>query len=143
MKNSISRRIGCRMEWDSWSSRDIPTCSTVEQLLQFEKEYRNIYFVKTNTIPNETGCFAPCIYNQYKLLAEPINNEDNNIYLGIESSSNTVLKRTEELLYPIESFVSEFGGALGLFLGFSFIMVWDVIILLFQYCLKSKFKCIY
>ena len=28
-------------------------------------------------------------------------------------------------MYPWASFVSEFGGALGLFVGFSFVMFWD------------------
>ena len=32
---------------------------------------------------------------------------------------------TEELIYPWQSFVAEFGGALGLFLGFSFMTIWD------------------
>ena len=30
IKNSISRMIGCRLEWDSWSSRDLPVCTMVE-----------------------------------------------------------------------------------------------------------------
>ena len=28
--------------------------------------------------------------------------------------------------YPLFSFIAEFGGALGLFLGFSFMMFWDI-----------------
>ena len=32
---------------------------------------------------------------------------------------------TEELIYPWQSFLAEFGGALGLFLGFSFMTIWD------------------
>ena len=32
---------------------------------------------------------------------------------------------TEELIYPWESFLAEFGGCLGLFLGFSFMTIWD------------------
>ena len=32
---------------------------------------------------------------------------------------------TEELIYPWQSFVAEFGGALGLFLGLSFMTIWD------------------
>ena len=31
----------------------------------------------------------------------------------------------EVLVYPFESFVAEFGGALGLFLGVSFMTIWD------------------
>ena len=34
---------------------------------------------------------------------------------------------TEELIYPWQSLVAEFGGALGLFLGFSFMTIWDSI----------------
>ena len=42
IKNSISRMVGCRLEWDSWSSRDIPLCTRVEQLLKFETEYEEM-----------------------------------------------------------------------------------------------------
>ena len=35
---------------------------------------------------------------------------------------------TEELIYPWQSLVAEFGGALGLFLGFSFMTVWDSVV---------------
>ena len=41
-------------------------------------------------------------------------------------SKNTVVK-TEHLIYPISSLVAEFGGTLGLFLGFSFMALWDKI----------------
>ena len=33
----------------------------------------------------------------------------------------------EMIVYDFTSFVSEFGGSLGLFLGFSFFMLWDMI----------------
>ena len=36
-----------------------------------------------------------------------------------------MLVETESLLYSIESLVAEFGGTLGLFLGFSFMALWD------------------
>ena len=50
----------------------------------------------------------------------------NSILVLVWLSTDTI-ERTEQLLYPLESFVSEFGGALGLFLGFSFLMVWEVL----------------
>ena len=37
------------------------------------------------------------------------------------------MMRREVEVYPLESFISEFGGALGLFVGFSFMMIWDII----------------
>ena len=33
----------------------------------------------------------------------------------------------EQLIYPLTSLVAEFGGTLGLFLGFSFMVVWDAV----------------
>ena len=33
--------------------------------------------------------------------------------------------KTEQLIYPVTSLVADFGGTLGLFLGFSFISIWD------------------
>ena len=46
--------------------------------------------------------------------------------LTLESTDIKV--ETEALVYPFTSLVSDFGGALGLFLGFSFLMLWDWII---------------
>ena len=42
-------------------------------------------------------------------------------------ASKTVTRKKEVWIYPIESLISEFGGALGLFLGFSFLMIWDMV----------------
>ena len=39
----------------------------------------------------------------------------------------------EELIYPWQSLLAEFGGSLGLFLGFSFITIWDSFISLKNY----------
>ena len=41
-------------------------------------------------------------------------------------ASKTFTRKKEVWIYPIESLISEFGGALGLFLGFSFLMIWDM-----------------
>ena len=41
-------------------------------------------------------------------------------------ANNEVLEKTEVLVYDTVSLIAEFGGALGLFLGFSFLMVWDL-----------------
>ena len=48
-------------------------------------------------------------------------------------------KRKEVEVYPFQSFVSEFGGALGLFVGFSFMMIWDIFELLLT-VLIAKFQ---
>ena len=41
------------------------------------------------------------------------------------TSHSLTVYSTEELIYPASSLVAEFGGTLSLFLGFSFISLWD------------------
>ena len=41
--------------------------------------------------------------------------------------SGHVLVEIEDKTFSFDSFVAEYGGCLGLFLGFSFLMVWDII----------------
>ena len=50
-----------------------------------------------------------------------------------------VLVETEELLYGLSSFIAEVGGILGLFLGFSFMTIWDGIEEILPF-LAKKFK---
>ena len=50
-----------------------------------------------------------------------------------------MIEKEEMLLYPPTSFVAEVGGALGLFLGFSFLGLWDIIIV-FINLISNKIK---
>ena len=43
------------------------------------------------------------------------------------NTSPYLLIEQEKLVYTLESLVAEFGGTLGLFLGFSFMNLWDVV----------------
>ena len=56
--------------------------------------------------------------------------------IGFSFSTNSVELLEEVLVYPFESFLAEVGGALGLFLGFSFMMIWDILLFGFK-LLKS------
>ena len=49
--------------------------------------------------------------------------------------SSDIRLETEELLYSWVSLVSDIGGSLGLFLGFSFFAAWDLVLSLGR-CLK-------
>jgi hypothetical protein len=48
-----------------------------------------------------------------------------NFGLALAASSYDIVVETEELVFPFTSLVAEFGGTLGLFLGFSFMALWD------------------
>ena len=51
----------------------------------------------------------------------------------------TVEVLKEQEAYPILSFVADFGGILGLFIGFNFLMVWGWIVWCCKYIL-ARFK---
>ena len=46
-------------------------------------------------------------------------------YIGFTFASTDVKVEKESLVYPAVSFISELGGSLGLFVGFSFLTLWD------------------
>ena len=95
-------------------------------------------------IQNLTGCRKPCHYNQYNLV-DKLEKFSSPYYVGhcpiaIWTISPDTTVQTEELIYPWTSLVTElltllmsplhcqvadFGGCLGLFLGASFMTLWD------------------
>ena len=76
-----------------------------------------------------TGCLKPCHYKKYVFLAEHKSSQVKAKQFKYEfllwAASSGTRVETEELIYPMSSLVAEFGGTLGLFLGFSFISLWD------------------
>ena len=73
-----------------------------------------------------TGCLKPCHYKKYVFLAEHnVKSKQCKYEFFLWAASSRTRVETEELIYPMSSLVAEFGGTLGLFLGFSFISLWD------------------
>ena len=72
----------------------------------------------------QTGCLMPCRYKEYKLIQ---NIQGFYVTYGLSVSFGTteIAVEEEDWVYPEVSFLAEFGGALGMFLGFSFMMFWD------------------
>ena len=94
-------------------------------------------YTKVNIV-NNTGFLISCSFTEYKTAAEHMKYEYGTQKLSVLFLSPDVLKRTDQLLYQLESFVSEFGGALGLFLGFSCMMIWHGLEILFLHGLKNS-----
>ena len=85
-----------------------------------------------------SGCSKPCFYKKYRVMGDKFISSfvTDHFLFSLWAVSNSTLVETEQLIYPWTSLVAEFGGALGLFLGISFMTVWDGI-----YLLKPCFKC--
>ena len=125
ISNTISQKIGCRPEWDRLSDQERQVCTDTEQLINNDDEFYKLSGLEQRDIPSQTGCLLPCIYKEYQVVDEPLTMGMDSSSLNLVRATKTVLIITEVLVYPFSSFLAEFGGALGLFIGFSFMMVWD------------------
>ena len=67
-----------------------------------------------------------------------VHDNSGGIGLAFLFSTNSLTLKEEAFLYPFTSFLAEFGGSLGLFLGISFLTIWDALLKLFSYILQFK-----
>ena len=123
--NSITRQVGCRPPWDLGNNQDLPICQDLEKIKRFEELSIRTVMDNLVLIVNQTKCLTPCQYKEYKFAAEPDNYFPNFKAIELTFPDDEVTIETEVELYNFISLVSDIGGALGLFLGFSLVMVWD------------------
>ena len=90
-------------------------------------------------IHEETGCQPPCKYTEFSVPMNPLGSsfDINFTTLQISFSKSSIIQRKELLVYPLTSFVAEFGGTLGLFLGFSFLALWDLLEKLIKFIINK------
>ena len=102
-------------------------CKTIEEYSKLEELYNRLETSTLEKINLMTGCLKPCNYKKYTLLGnkQPSSFVSDNFYIALLGVSNDTFVETEVLIYTWTSLVAEFGGALGLFLGFSALSVWD------------------
>ena len=63
-------------------------------------------------------------------------NKHTGFTFGFPTIEMTVKEEAE--LYPLNSFVAEVGGALGLFFGFSFIGLWESLLSIINFIINLK-----
>ena len=132
IKETLSQKVGCRFPLDKQAGQEMEICSTASKYRQYNEIYQNLMTADMQEIVDITGCKKPCTYNEYKFTSS-IPEEDprpipsGQIYITFWAVSRTTQVEEEVLLYPFLSLVSDFGGALGLFLGFSFMTLWQEI----------------
>ena len=101
-------------------------CSAREEFNQFETEHSKIAVMDQDYLEARTGCLFPCTYDEYRVVSTDLRNLNSfGMVVTYGSLSTTILR--EYFIYPFDSLVSDFGGTLGLFVGFSFVMLWDVV----------------
>ena len=126
-RNSLLQSIGCASPWNPLSNNSLPICTSPISIFAYEDHYFDLSYQYKREIVRLTGCSLPCRYRQYSLAKSgaPAPSQMSSGDVLLWYASTDLVKEEEELIFPFESMVSELGGALGLFLGFSFFGLFD------------------
>ena len=95
------------------------------------REYNRIFdqlrTVDLEKITELTNCSKPCHYNKYSFITDGEMSalKSEKFLFSLWAVSHYTKVSTEQLIYPVTSLIAEFGGALGLFLGISFMSIWE------------------
>ena len=128
VKETLSQKIGCRLPWDKKSDQNRRLCKSENEFKQFGQYHTTLSLAEFDDIVETIGCMKPCSYKEFKFVnsnPEEVPSSPGMVIFW-PASKNTKIEE-EVLLYPFTSFLAEFGGALGLFLGFSFLTIWQEI----------------
>jgi hypothetical protein len=133
IQNYHYSRAGCVHAWNS-SAGSFPVCKKWEDILTLRSSYKSLLLAEQRQVLLETKCKLPCSYKEYQLLEQiRLPMESPFKHVSVSFATTEIAVHEEKLLYPLISFLAELGGALGMFLGLSCMMVWD-----FIYYLTSK-----
>ena len=92
-----------------------------------EMQYYRLANGRESDLIKTTGCSLPCRFREYRLTGIPKEVDYTKFGFQLGFAKTEIVEEKETLVYGFVSFVSEFGGALGLFLGFSFLTSWDIL----------------
>ena len=128
-----------RLPWDAWSATSFPICRHKDNITQTGSEYVKLMNVLKKELVTITGCSLPCFYTEYKLFGgNPRGVDTGDLKVEICYAETDAVEEREAYVYDLVSFVSEEGGALGLFLGFSFLTCWEVLEIIIKGFFRKK-----
>ena len=111
---------------------ELPNCSKLGEFNAISAFYEKLAYSEQRDVLKLTNCKLPCQYREIKAAESPItqNYKDNSglTFVSFNIVTTDLKVETEAFVYNFSTLVSNFGGSLGLFLGFSFFMFWDWIV---------------
>ena len=113
--------------WSLLSYRIFLQVDLCPKCRKYNKIYDKLRVVDLEEITELTNCMKPCRYKKYGFVTDgqPTIFEAEEYVFSLWATSKYTKVSTEQLIYPMTSLTAEFGGALSLFLGISFMSLWD------------------
>ena len=131
VRRSVRREVGCFAPWDHVEESK-KTCVGLDEITSYLEFFLQLSNLQQKQLIYRTGCKIPCTYMKYAAVTLGDKSmmylaSEDMMHISMSFASTQITVREEVYTYPFTSFVAEFGGALGLFLGFSFLNLWDFI----------------
>ena len=145
LQKEIISKVGCRPHWIMYNQTQFKTCTNASQLDEFIRlldEVKAMPDVKAIFLYYK--CMKPCKYMEYKvwnyiglymfhknnywisqIVEEPqyyTYKAINETWIWVSFYSSSVRVKKQIWSYSLSSFVAEYGGLLGLFVGFNFLI---------------------
>jgi hypothetical protein len=98
----------------------------MEQFQKMDSLYYELATGDQALVEARSGCLFPCTFTRYEVAASQ-EQDFGQFGLWVGFGSTVITVRKEFYVYPVISLVGDIGGSLGLFVGFSFFMVWDLL----------------
>ena len=114
-------------------------CTTIEDIEEVDRLLVTIAMKTRRELVRMSGCPEPCSYMEYGTSGDPLptgsghgiiitfNTKEMAVQSQVNIQKATVDLKSQVEVYPFPSLLAEFGGALSLFTGFSFMLFPDFI----------------
>ena len=154
LESHFASKMNCSLPWQSdKNERKLPMCSHPHDFMQYMESHGDLLDFETNDITQTANCIPSCKRVEYSVkMFNKLPGLDPEVYqyLGVDNQLKNALqldfffgkdrfsKREQYYAYDKQNLVADFGGYLGLLLGYSFLTAYDSIVNLLEKILNLR-----
>ena len=147
MTDYIYSKINCTLPWTKEAEKKhMKLCSTPEEYDQYSAGIKNAFYRKSDYIENTAKCIPGCKRNEYSVklaYSDKYSDKDSSkldqFTLRIYFPREKFMIKNQFYIYSTSNLIADFGGYLGLLLGYSLLGFYDTLVDFFGY-VRKMFK---